>query len=155
MIKQGITTVLGRLNDCPVLLAPEGEAIGTGDSLAEQALDGTGHLLRIHVRAGADRHLLVRRGLADAGHRPGPPMEDGDVLGDGDLVSGPIERLEVRVIGVPVGIAQLRPRQLELRAQLDEGQNSPLQALYAPGRCVRECARAPEVRGRVVPPVRT
>jgi hypothetical protein len=55
-------------------------------------------------------------------------MEDGDVLGDRDLVSGTIERLEVSVIGTSVGIAELRPRQLEVRAQLDEGQNSPLQA---------------------------
>jgi hypothetical protein len=75
----------------------------------EQALDRPGDGPGIGVGRLAQVHALVGRGLLNPRDRAVPAVEDADVLGDGDLVRGLVERLEVRVDGAAVGVAKLRP----------------------------------------------
>ncbi len=88
----------------------------------------------------------MRRGLGDAGDRAVPAVEHGDVLGDRDLVRGPVERLQVGVVGAAVGVAQLGARELEVRAHLDQRQHAALQA----GHALAGARRAPSTRPRLV-----
>ena len=81
-------------------------------------------------------------------------MEDGLVLGDGDLVRGLVERLEVGVVGAAVDVAELGQRELEARPHLDQRQHASLGAGDPVARSRFERVDAPEVRGRVLPAVR-
>ena len=60
---------------------------------------------------------------------PLPSVEHGDVPGDRDAVRGKIERVQIRVGGAAVGIAQLLEGDLEIRARLDERQHAPFRAV--------------------------
>ncbi len=102
----------------------------------------------------AELHVLVWRCLGDTRDRTVPAVEDGDVLGHGDLMRGIVERLQVGVVGATVGVAQLGPRELEVGAQLDHRQDASLQSGDALARRCSSGPVRPRFVGRVLPTVR-
>ena len=105
MVQQRVAAVLGGFDHPPILLASERQPIGAGDPVAKQALHGASDLPGISLCVIVERHLLVRRGLADSGDGALPAVKHGDVLGDRDLVRRLVERLQVGVGGAAVGVA--------------------------------------------------
>ena len=80
-------------------------------------------------------------------------VEDGDVLAQGDLAHGLVELGQVGVVGAAVDVVELDPRDLELGAQLDEGEDLALRRGHAFGR-PGDLGDPAEVGRRVGPPVR-
>ena len=60
MVEQRVAAVLGGLGHQPVLLAAEREPVRPGDPVAQQPLDGGGHLAGVQVGVLAELELVVR-----------------------------------------------------------------------------------------------
>ena len=155
MLEQRVAAVLGALGHALVLLAAESQAVRTADAVVQQTLDRGRDRARVLVRRLAERDRRVGRRLLDAGHRAVPAVEHRLVLGHGDLVGGPVERLEVGVLRAAVGVAQLRPRELEVGSDLDQRKHPPLDTAHALARSGGERRGPAQVRGRVLPAVRS
>ena len=119
--------MLGRLDDPSVLVASERKPIGSGDPAAEQLLDGACNLARIGVGGRTELNRLLGRGLRDSGDLAGIAVKHGDVLRPCDPVRRCVERREVGIVGTAVGVAQLSPPELEIRAHLDQRQDAALE----------------------------
>jgi hypothetical protein len=155
VVQQRVAAVFGGLDHAPVLLASQRQPVRAGDPAAQEPFHGAGHLPRVFVDNVAERRLLVGRRLADSGDRAVPAVKHGDVLGHCDLVRGLVELLEVRVISAAIGVAELGPRQLEVRAQLDQRQDTSLEPRDPLGWRRRQRPGAPEIRRRMLPAMRT
>ena len=155
MLEQRVAAVLGGLDDSLVLVSAEREPVGAADPVVQQPLDRGRHGSRIEVGLRAERQRLVGRRLGDPAHRLLPPVEHGLVLGDGHLVGGLVQRFEVGVLRTAVEVAELGQRELEGRPELDERKHLSPGAGHPIAGSRIERFDAPEVRGRVLPAVRT
>ena len=66
------------------------------------------------------------RGLLDSRDRAVPAVEHGYVLRHGNLMGGGVQGLEIGVDGPAVGVAELGPRELEVRSQLHQWHHASL-----------------------------
>src|SRR6185312_2489132 len=155
VLEQGVAAVLGGRRNTKKHLVAEGQRVGAADAVAQKLLDGAGHRAWVADRLAAELQALVRRGVGDAGDRGlAPAVEDCAVLGHRDLVGGAVQRLQVRIGGAAVIVAQLGATDRELGADLDHGQDLALQGGHALARRLGHSLDASQVGGRVLPAVR-
>jgi len=127
--------------------------VGTFDAGFAQHVDGLGDDVWVALGIGAER---ARRGRGQAGEADlVPSVEHGLVLEDGDVVGGPVQVVERQVRRAAVGGVELVPRDRERHPHLDEGQHLPLAHQCDAGAGMVDRPDASEVRGRVVPAVRS
>ena len=99
----------------------------------EQQLDGLGDVARIALAVVAERDRIVRRGLGDAlMPAASQPWKTARVLGGREPCAAASSVVEVDVLGAAVGVGELRARDGERRAQLDERQHAALRGRRRP-----------------------
>ena len=85
--------------------------------LAQRLRDGVGILAHV----GGQGHLRIAGALADADDaRRGVALENGAVLGKGDLARGVLCRLPVGIVRAALHVVNLLAIELERNAQLDQ-----------------------------------
>src|SRR6185437_2430482 len=104
VVEEGVAAVFGGFDDSSVLMASEREAVGALDAFAQEAFGGAGDVGWVVVGGVAQGCFVVRAGLGDAGDGVAEAVEDGDVLGQSDLVGCLVERSQVGVCGAAVGV---------------------------------------------------
>src|SRR5580693_1845472 len=159
MVEQQMPTGLGALDDQGVELRTQRQPVGTTDATVEQQLDRLGDDAGISGHLGPPGQRLVRRYLHDPGDSTSlPAVEDGDVLRCDDFASGPIEILELDVLGATIPGTQLGAVEREVRVQLDEREHhSSVRAYRLDARDLweRHVLHATEVGRRMLPTERS
>ena len=108
MLQQGITPVLAGLENVGVDLGAEREAIRPIDSRCAKGVDGLRDVGRVALAILTECDLIVGRGFKDAADSGGgPAMEDGGVLGAGDLLGSLIELVQVDVLCAAISVIEL------------------------------------------------
>ena len=120
MLQHGIPVVAG-LSERRISLGAEQHRIGPIDADEAQLVQGLCDGVGIVTDVGGQRHDRVAGALPDAADaRRGIALEDGAVLGIGNLLRGVLRRLPVGVVRTPFHVIDLLTIELEGNPQLDQ-----------------------------------